>query len=438
MGERQTRGALVDHGSWPMCRQRDGNMQKRLGLQQWRWALASGLGVAVLLAVAGCQSLGYYAQSVGGHVALMNAAKPVDDWLADPATPPPLHARLQLAQQIRDYASRELLLPDNASYRSHADLQRRAAVWNVAAAPADSLALKTWCFVVLGCVSYRGYFDEAEAQALGQRLRDEGWEVDVYPVPAYSTLGWLNWLGGDPLLSTFIGYPEGNLAGLLFHELAHQQLYIDDDSAFNESFATAVEQLGVRQWLQTRPVAVQQAHEQGQQHREAFRALQRDTRAQLADLYAQRAQLTPAAMQAGKAQAMQAFADAHAALKASWASRGEPDARYDAWVAKANNASFGMQAVYQGWVPAFQRLFVEAGCDWARFYAEAHTLAQRPRAERDAALQALQQANANAGAGAGQNASEGGDLEGRAGRSQGQGSSKETRAATGPEGACAA
>ncbi len=426
-----------------------------------RWLLALGLLAAI--GMAGCQTLGYYAQSVGGHVRLMNAARPVGDWLVDPATPPALQAKLQLAQQLRAFASAELHLPDNASYRSFADLKRRAAVWNVAAAPADSLRLKSFCFVVLGCVSYQGYFDEGEAQALGAQLAAQGWEVDVYPVPAYSTLGKLNWLGGDPLLSTFIGYPEGELAGLIFHELAHQQLYIDHDSAFNESFATAVERLGVRQWLATRPAAEQAAHAAAQAHKTGFRDLLRSTRTALAAAYGEApAQVLPKAgaatatasasasasasaelalgsagsisqsppengrqiantaqpnspqaqvnrrtgdgpppapdpaVLARKAEVMRGFHADYAALKQRWADEGAPDARYDRWVAKANNASFGMQAVYQGWVPAFEALFAREGGDWPRFFAAAQALGQLPRAERDAALRALTPASAMA------------------------------------------
>ena len=203
-------------------------------------------------ALAGCSTVGYYWQSLDGHVRLMAAARPLDDWLQDPAAPERLKERLRLAERIRDFASRELLLPDNPSYRRYADLRRPAAVWNVVAAPPLSLTLRTWCFPVTGCVGYRGWFDEAQARAEAEALRAQGLEVSVYPVPAYSTLGWSNWLGGDPLLNTFIRDTEGELARLIFHELAHQVVYARDDTAFNESFATAVERLGVARWIDWR------------------------------------------------------------------------------------------------------------------------------------------------------------------------------------------
>ena len=205
-------------------------------------------GLALALALGGC-SLGYYAQSVGGHLDLLQRARPVEQWVADPDTPVALRERLRLAQRLRAFAVEELKLPDNASYHRFAELDRSAVVWNVVATPELSLTLKTWCFPVMGCVGYRGYFQRAPADALAAELRSQGLEVSVYGVPAYSTLGWTNWLGGDPLLSTFIRWPESELARLLFHELAHQVVYVADDTAFNESYATAVERLGLKRWL---------------------------------------------------------------------------------------------------------------------------------------------------------------------------------------------
>ena len=206
----------------------------------------------------GCASpttgVGYYWQSVTGHLQLMRAARPVQTWIEDEQTPAALKTRLATAQRIRDFAARELALPDNASYRRYADLQRRAAVYNVVAAPALELTLNNWCFPVVGCVGYRGYYSEADARAFADSLPRE-LDVAIYPVPAYSTLGWMNWAGGDPLLNTFIGYPEGELARIVFHELAHQVVYAKNDTMFNESFATAVERLGgarTRRWT-TRP-----------------------------------------------------------------------------------------------------------------------------------------------------------------------------------------
>ena len=246
------------------------------------------IGWATLL-LSGCTTVGYYWQSVSGHMQMLNAARPVAEVLADAQTPAALKARLELAQRIRSFAASELKLPDNASYKRYADLRRSAVVWNVVAAPEFSLTLKTWCFPVAGCVGYRGYFSEAEARQLAEQLKSEDLEVNVYGVPAYSTLGKLDWLGGDPLLNTFIHYPEGELARLIFHELAHQVVYAQDDTMFNESFATAVERLGGQRWLASESARgnadAQSDYAVFDQRRRQFRALTLATRRELTVIY---------------------------------------------------------------------------------------------------------------------------------------------------------
>ena len=349
--------------------------------------LAAGLALASL---GGCADLGYYWQSVNGHLLLLNAARPVNDWLGDAQTPALLKDRLGLAQRIRRFAVAELKLPDNPSYQRYADLHRSAVVWNVVAAPELSLTLRTWCFPVAGCVGYRGYFNEAEARAEAARLAAEGLETSVYGVPAYSTLGWLNWAGGDPLLSTFIGYPEGELARLVFHELAHQVAYAPGDTGFNESFATAVERLGVRRWMdaQTGPGSdeVRQAYERFDGRRRQFRALVEATRRELTAIYEQDKAFPPAlsAQLALKTIAMQNFRDQYAQLRAAWGGY----AGYDPWVGRANNAMFGAQAAYDALVPGFEALFEREGRDWQRFYDAVRQLAALPKTERRARLKA--------------------------------------------------
>ena len=354
------------------------------------WTQRRTLATAIAMAagLAGCADLGYYWQSVNGHLTLLNAARPVDDWLGDAQTPAPLKTRLVLAQRIRRFAVTELKLPDNPSYQRYADLHRSAVVWNVVAAPEFSLTLKTWCFPLAGCVGYRGYFSEAEAKAEAARLAAQGLETSVYGVPAYSTLGWLNWAGGDPLLSTFIGYPEGELARLVFHELAHQVVYAPGDTAFNESFATAVERLGVQRWLQD-PASpgspeTRQAYLQFDERRRQFRALTAATRQELSFVYAQKSAFAQntSTQSAHKSIAMQKFREAYAQLRAGW----NGYAGYDPWVARANNASFGAQAAYDEGVPAFEALFEREGRDWQRFYQAVRRLADLPAAERHAAL----------------------------------------------------
>ena len=343
----------------------------------------TAIATALVCTTSGCSTLGYYAQSARGHVELVAAARPVVDWLADPATPAPLKARLELSQRIRDFAVTELGEPDNASYRRYADLQRPAAVWNVVAAPELSLELKTWCFAVVGCVAYRGYYAKADADAEAAALRAAGLEAVVYPVPAYSTLGKLpgRWFA-DPLLNTFIQYSEGELARLVFHELAHQIAFAPGDTLFNESFATAVERIGGDRWLAANGSETARSEQTRIDARRAdFRALTQRTRDRLLVLYT--GSDSDAARRNAKAAVFASMRAEHAAMRAGpWHSY----AGYDGWFDSANNASLGVLAAYNERVPDFERLFEREGRDFARFYAEVRHLAELPRAERHRAL----------------------------------------------------
>jgi predicted aminopeptidase len=357
-----------------------------------RWAFVAALGiagVAALLGAAcltvGCSTLGYYAQSVQGHLDLLARARPIDDVAADPLTPAQLRERLALAGRIRDFAVSELGLPDNRSYRRYSDLGRNAAVWNVTAAPELSLKLETWCFAVVGCVGYRGYYAQADAQAEAATLRARGLEVSVYGVPAYSTLGKLEWLGGDPLLNTFIQWSEGELARLVFHELAHQVVYAEGDTLFNESFATAVERIGVQRWLAERASeATRQQYAAVDTRREDFRVLTRRYRERLQAVYGGDA--SDGDKRAAKALVMADLRAEYARLKAErWAGF----AGYDGWFERANNASFAVLAAYNELVPNFERLYEREGRDFTRFYAAVAHLAALPKDQRQATLRSL-------------------------------------------------
>ncbi len=345
--------------------------------------LVAVLAAATLCLSAGCSTVAYYAQSVGGHLSLLRAAKSVPDWLSDAQTDSALKDRLALSQRMRDFAVTELKLPDNASYRRYADLKRGAAVWNVVAAPELSLTLRTSCFPIVGCVGYRGFFQREEADAFGAQLREEGLEVTVYGVSAYSTLGRLPgaWMA-DPLLSTFIHWSEGELARMIFHELSHQVAYADDDTMFNESFATAVERIGGARWLAAHGSAQARLdYERIDGRRQDFRALTLKYRRLLADVYAGSA--PDADKRSAKAALMAQFRAEFDALKAS---RWGGFSGYDSWVAHANNASFGVLAAYNELVPQFERLFDRQGRDFERFYAEAQRLAALPKDQRRAEL----------------------------------------------------
>ena len=347
----------------------------------------AALAVATVGLTTGCSTLGYYAQSVEGHLRLLGGARPVDEWLGDPLTQARLREQLALSQRLRDYAVAELKLPDNASYRRYSDLQRTAAVWNVAAAPEFSLTLQNWCFPVLGCVSYRGYYDRASADGFAAGLRSQGLEVTVYPVPAYSTLGALPgaWLS-DPLLNTFIDYPEGELARLMFHELAHQVAYASGDTTFNESFATAVERIGGERWLATKAgPAARETYARLESRRQDFRALTSSYKARLERLYNQGTadRTDPTLLRVRKQALLDEMRAEYAALKST---RWGGFAGYDGWFARANNAALGMLSAYDDLVPAFERLYLREGRDFERFYAEVRRLSRLPRDERRAAL----------------------------------------------------
>lgn len=365
-------------------------MKKTDGLERYCADVLRLILLCGVLALSACADTRYYLQSVSGHLAVMQAARPVTAWLDDGQTPPQLRARLLLAQRIRQFAVSDLALPDNVSYHRYADLQRRAVVWNVVAAPALSLTLKQWCYPVAGCVDYRGYFDEADAWATAAELRTQGLEVGVYGVPAYSTLGWLNWAGGDPLLNTFIQYPEGELAGLIFHELAHQLLYVKDDTAFNESFATVVGRQGAERWLlaQGSPQA-RQAYAVHVGRRIQFRTLITHTRGELARIYQENGTLAhdESTQLAMKNIAMKDFRLAYAQLISGWGQ--VPNKEWSEWVLQANNATFGSLQLYDELVPQFEALLAHEGGDWPCFYAAVKSLTRLPKEERHHALHAI-------------------------------------------------
>jgi predicted aminopeptidase len=342
----------------------------------WRTALA----VAAAGALAGCgavETLDYYWQGATGQMDLIARARPIDDVIAEGGDAA-LAARLARVQEIRAFASRDLALPDNASYTRYTELGRPFVLWNVFATPELSLTPRQWCFPVAGCVNYRGYFRESEARAEAARIAARDDDVYVSGVPAYSTLGWFD----DPVLSSFVGWPETEVARLVFHELAHQVVYVKDDTQFNESFATAVEEAGIARWLAARrdPALDAQAA-RAQRLRAAFRDIVQDARASLAAIYA-----APTSDDGKRAAKAATFAAMQAAYERSKA--GEPGlAGYDRWFAqRPNNASLAAISLYTDRVDSFRALLADTGGDLPRFYARVRELAALPKAERDAAL----------------------------------------------------
>ncbi|WP_460878674.1 aminopeptidase [Rhodanobacter koreensis] len=331
------------------------------------------------LVLCGCSSLRYYTQAVHGQGELVFHRHTVSAMVSDPVTAPKLAARLQLAQQARRFASQRLALPDNRSYTSYVDLHRPYVVWNVFATPRFSIDAVPQCFPVTGCVAYRGWFSEADAKADAAKLQARGDDVWVGGVPAYSTLGWF----ADPILSSMLSWDDDELDSTIFHELAHQLIYVKDDTAFNESFATFVQTEGLREWRQSRGLPPQDDGYQTMD--DGFTRLVLDLRDRLKNLYA--SGVDESAMEAGKQREIEAFRTRYT----QWRDHGWPnDHRYDAWVAEPiNNARLLPFGLYDQWTPAFEVLFTRAGRSWPAFYASVRALAKLPKAQREQRLQGL-------------------------------------------------
>ncbi|HEU4843348.1 MAG TPA: aminopeptidase [Burkholderiaceae bacterium] len=342
-----------------------------------RYWLAAG-GLALMLA--GCAQFKYYMQAAQGQYALWSDARPIEDWLGDPSTDPVLKARLEKALRIRRFAVHHLGLPDNASYKNYAALSRPFVLWNVVATPELSLRPIQWCFPIAGCVSYRGYYSKEDAQAYAAELRAEGDDVQVGGVPAYSTLGWFS----DPLLSTFINYSDAELARMIFHELAHQVVYVPGDSQFNEGFATAVEEAGVQLWLDLYGNdAMREGYARYNARREQFLALLVHHRAALAANYARRAGARHKREE--KARIFAALKADYLKLKDSWGGY----AGYDRWFAEPlNNAHLSAVATYQDDLPGFRALLAQEK-SFPRFYAAVQSLSRMDLAQRQQRLQWL-------------------------------------------------
>lgn len=335
------------------------------------------LVIIPLALINGCSSTRYYSQLASGQWQLLSARESVADILADPQRPAPLREQLAKAQAARTFASQHLHLPDNASYRLYADLKRPYVVWNVFATPEFSLAPLTHCFAIAGCVAYRGYYTLGGARGEAALQRQQGLDVAVAGVEAYSTLGWFD----DPLLNSMLGWGDDRVAALIFHELAHQRVYVKDDTAFNESFASFVEQQGLTQWRAQQGLPPADRREARQ--REQFLELVLDTRQRLETLYTQ--PLSEPQMRRMKDAEFERMRSEYRQMRdQQWA--GNP--RFDAWInAPMNNARLLPFGLYEQWVPAFSALFKHSADDWQRFYAEVERIAKLPPAQRHATLQ---------------------------------------------------
>src|SRR3990167_8312770 len=354
-------------------------MTTRLALFLIDFAGRLGVPLAAALLLGGCSTLDYYGHLARGHLQLLQAREPITELLADPGTDAGLKQRLAMALQARRFASTALHLPDNRSYRLYADIQRPFVVWNVFATTEFSLDPQQHCFPIAGCVAYRGFYSQGRARGMAALLKQRGLDTYLGGVEAYSTLGWFD----DPILNTMLRWSDERLVAVIFHELAHQQLYVANDTAFNESFASFVEREGLSQWRIKQGLPPNDP--QGEQQREQFIALVLASRTRLQQLYA--SDLPPAQMRTGKqAEIARLRAEYHALSKREWGGNG----RYDDWInAPINNAKLLPFGLYDQWVPAFAALFEQVERDWPRFYQRVAALGELPERERHQALMDL-------------------------------------------------
>jgi len=333
------------------------------------------IGIILLAAMIlpACGTL-YVAQAARGQWQVMHARKPIDKVIASDKTSTELRGRLTEVRAARDFASRELALPDNGSYRSYADLKRPYVVWNVVAAPEFSVHPERWCFPVAGCVAYRGYFAESKARKFAGALVAQGFDTYVGGVAAYSTLGKFR----DPVLNTMLGYGDDELAAIIFHELSHQLIYVANDSEFNEAFATAVEQAGLERWLKLRGRESDLGRYKARRSRQAqIIALFIGARAKLDALYSQK--LEPAVTRERKREIFATLDSQMADLEKRLGLR---SSYRDLAPNGLNNAYLASIATYYDCVPGFERLLAKQDGDLPKFYAAVRELTRKPRAER--------------------------------------------------------
>ena len=339
------------------------------------------LTLLILLALSGCSTLGYYGQSVAGHFALMSSSRPIDAVVEDPRVAKELRETLRHVEAMRLFATNELGLPDNGSYRQYTALDREAVVWSLVATGEFSLEPQTWCYPVIGCAGYRGYFSRKAARAAATLFETEGRDVAVNPVPAYSTLGWFP----DPLPSTVAGWPLFRIAELIFHELAHQRLYVSDDSSFNEGFATAVARYGVERWLSgPESLAERREWHLRKERKQGFNALIKEASERLDALY--KVELSDRVKRDRKASEFRRLKGQYRILKRAWGDyRG-----YDRWFDQPlNNAYIASVVTYESSAPAFEHLLRRLDGDMRRFYLACEKLAEMSPPRRKAALDRL-------------------------------------------------
>jgi predicted aminopeptidase len=352
--------------------------------------------VAIVVGLSGCETISFYRQAIKGQYQLIAEQQPIDKLAANSNTEPRLKKQLQLVQQLRDFAEKELKLPVDNHYRKYVDVHRPYVVWNVEAAPEFSMEPKSWWYPFVGRLEYRGYFSERAAQHYGETLRKKGYDVYVGGASAYSTLGWFK----DPVLNTFIFDPESDLSETLFHELGHQRVFASGDTDFNEAFATTVGQEGARRWLRAKgDTNAFESYEAELKRNNDFVRLVMDARQELETLYGDerteagkiKTSKTPPAippdqLREGKKAVFERLRSRYAQVKAEWGGNSD----YDHFFSRQlNNAQLNSVAAYYDLVPGFVQLLKLNGDDLEKFYAAAENLSKKPKKERQQWLRTI-------------------------------------------------
>ncbi|MFT4650842.1 MAG: putative aminopeptidase [Flavobacteriales bacterium] len=349
------------------------------------WNLSKLLAVVSVILLSACADIGYYWHSTKGHMSIMNQRVDIATLLEDPDLDTTSRSRLLLVQEIRAFSIDTLALPDNGSYTSYSQLDQPYVLRNLFAAPEFSTRLLSWCYPIAGCASYRGYFDEGLLSKFVTTLKKDNMDIHIGEVPAYSTLGWFD----DPVLSSFINWPDARLAGLIFHELTHQRLYVDNDTQFNESLASAVQRIGTELWLQSR-----QRSDEIKQFREsnlysqAIVALIEQTKAELDTLY--ETEKSTASKRQQKQIILDAAIEGHTTLARSYNKKGG----YTRWFSSGlNNAKLAAVSAYNTHVLAFMNMMDAQQGNFESFFAYVGTIAELPKLQRDLCLDAWQKNN---------------------------------------------
>lgn len=351
--------------------------------------------LTVSLLLQSCAGVSYYWEKIQGHAEILNKQRPIQDAIDDPLTTAETRKRLQSAKQARRFASEVLKLPDNGSYKEYADIERKYVVWTVVATAEFSIQPQEWCFLIVGCLSYRGYFSEQSAEEFAVELKNKNMDVYVAGIKAYSTLGWFD----DPLISTMLYKTESSRIGIIFHELAHQQMYVENDTAFNEAFASTVELEGIKHWYNINKN--KQGFKQyvlAKQRDQQFKALLQRARKNLAVLYKKypenfkkenKKDLTPtekSLLIKEKAWVFKSLKMQYAELKKQW----KGYSGYDLWMSKKlNNAHLASVATYNNWIPAFSELLKQSNNDFELFYKQVKVLSELSKKDRTLKLEAL-------------------------------------------------